>query len=230
MATFGGCVLASASVSSAALVHRYSFNDGTADDSVGTANLTMSPAPGMTGSSRAACSRPPAPATSRSPAPPSRARPAISRSSRSSARRHRRLTFPPSSPSTGEHVYTLTFDASADGSPTTGSFSASGRTATATLYIDGAQVAQNTGGSIDTYVLSFVGANGVNNGINGNGIFGDPSLTGSTNDFRIYDTALTPAQVAANVAAGPNAVPEPTTGVALAALGLIGFAGRRRRR
>ena len=38
----------------------------------------------------------------------------------------------------------------------------------------------------------------------------DPFYNGSINGFRIYDGALSPADVAASFARGPDAVPEPS--------------------
>lgn len=63
-------------------------------------------------------------------------------------------------------------------------------------------------------------ANGLSNfnGINGHAPFNDNTFAGSTDDFRIYSSALTPAQVTALDGAGANAsdaqiaalVPEPS--------------------
>jgi hypothetical protein len=50
--------------------------------------------------------------------------------------------------------------------------------------------------------------------------WGDPYLTGTIDQFSIYDGALSEAQVAANFAAGPVAAPEPSS----MALGIIGAA------
>jgi len=63
-----------------------------------------------------------------------------------------------------------------------------------------------------------------NIGINGGSPFNDPSLTGSTYDFRIYSGALSADQVATNFAAGSDVVgiPEPGT-IALLVVGIFGL-------
>jgi hypothetical protein len=59
---------------------------------------------------------------------------------------------------------------------------------------------------------------------------GDNSTSGSVDEFRIYDTALSASAIAADLAAGPNVVvPEPTT-LALATVGLLGLLIARRSR
>lgn len=56
--------------------------------------------------------------------------------------------------------------------------------------------------------------------------FNDPYFDGLINEFRIYDTALTNIEIAANFAAGPDLiVPEPSS-VWLALLAVAGLAGR----
>jgi hypothetical protein len=55
----------------------------------------------------------------------------------------------------------------------------------------------------------------------------DPFFDGTINEFRIYDTALSPAQVAGNFARGPDVVPEPAG--ALACLLAAAFALLNRR-
>ena len=57
----------------------------------------------------------------------------------------------------------------------------------------------------------------------------DPFFVGSINEFRIWDSALSADQIAAQFAAGPGVVvPEPSV-AALLGLGLLGFAFRSRR-
>ncbi len=74
--------------------------------------------------------------------------------------------------------------------------------------------------------------------LNGGNPFGDPALTGSTYDFRIYSNALSADQVASVYALGSDAsnaaitaavVPEPSTIVLLVA-GIFGLLFRRLRK
>ena len=73
-------------------------------------------------------------------------------------------------------------------------------------------------------------------GVNGGSPWGDPSLTGSTSDFRIYNHALTETQVAsvytlgadASSASVAGAVPEPATSL-LGAFGILCLLRRRQR-
>lgn len=100
-----------------------------------------------------------------------------------------------------------------------------------TLFIDGVEVAQSgiqAGFDPSTYDQD-ISAAGVQVGDTQNWLgrsqWGDASLTGSINEFNIYDEALSANEVAANFANGP--VPEPGS---LALLGLGGLAILRRRR
>jgi len=58
---------------------------------------------------------------------------------------------------------------------------------------------------------------------------GDPFLTGTIEQFSIYDGALSGSQIAANFAAGVTPVPEPST-LALAGMGGLALLGLLRRR
>ncbi len=55
---------------------------------------------------------------------------------------------------------------------------------------------------------------------------GDNYVSGTVDEFRVYSHALTTDAIAADFAAGPNVIPEPTS---LAVIGLAGRALRRRR-
>ncbi len=95
----------------------------------------------------------------------------------------------------------------------------------ATIYLDGAQFASGNianaispGTSLNLETLT----SGGQNGINGGGPFGDASINGITDDFRVYSSALTAAQVSTIDALGADAsnatisaalVPEPSTWV-----------------
>ena len=125
------------------------------------------------------------------------------------------------SPIGTEFVYTLTYDA---GAPAADPTQPNG---VASLYLNGVQIAQGSGGSIAGFNLQNVASGGLN-GIGGNAPFPDPTLSGSTDEFRIYGNALSAAQVLASVQAGPTGVvPEPAS-LGLLGLGAFGLLRRRR--
>jgi VCBS repeat-containing protein len=71
------------------------------------------------------------------------------------------------------------------------------------FYVDGALVATNT---LNGFTPSSIGAT-VNNWLGRSEFGGDPYYNGTIDEFRVYNTALTDAQVRSNTLAGPNAVP-----------------------
>ncbi len=104
----------------------------------------------------------------------------------------------------------------------------------ATLYLDGAVVGTGSvAGALATGLASFnlsAVSNGAFDGIAGNPPYNDPGIAGTTDDFRIYNSALTAGQVGADFTAGPNAtiaVPEPAT---LGLVAVVGGAALARRR
>ncbi len=121
------------------------------------------------------------------------------------------LFAPPgvSAPVGTEFLYTLTYDVSDNG----GTFR---------LYSDAVELA-----SLELPGFDFSAVSGNRNTIGGP-LFNDPVFDGQTNEFRIWDEALSPAQIATNLSNGPDVVPEPTTaGLLLVAGG--GVLMRRRR-
>jgi hypothetical protein len=56
---------------------------------------------------------------------------------------------------------------------------------------------------------------------------GDNATAGSVDEFRIYDNAQSDSAIAADFAAGPNVVPEPSS-LAFVAIGALGLFARRR--
>jgi hypothetical protein len=80
------------------------------------------------------------------------------------------------------------------------------------LYFNGALVGQNPAPSLP------VTANVDTNSFIGKSMFNaDPYLSGTVDEFRIYQGALTPAEVANHYASGPNSLPTPapTLGIKL---------------
>jgi hypothetical protein len=78
--------------------------------------------------------------------------------------------------------------------------------ATMTLYINGALPPGEAANPMETMV-QLQNLNDVNNWLGRSNWANDENLDGSFNEFRIYDTALSAGQIAANVAAGPDVVP-----------------------
>jgi len=68
----------------------------------------------------------------------------------------------------------------------------------ASMYINGTRVSQDPTPNLDLSTMS-----DVNNWL-GRAQWGDPMFTGSINEFRVYNEPLSPAQVAANHAGGPD--------------------------
>ena len=99
------------------------------------------------------------------------------------------------------------------------------------LYINGAFVQSGTITGLN--LSSFTAFNG----ISGNAPYPDPAFTGTNADFRIFNNALTAAQVSTLRGLGPDAtnaqinaaVPEPSTVIMLTAVGMGGLFLRRRR-
>ncbi len=95
---------------------------------------------------------------------------------------------------------------------------------TMTLYVDGVQVAQNTGVTNTLGGLSnahaYLGKSSWNADTN--------NLNGSIDEFRIYNNALSGAEVASSFALGADAVPEPSS-TALLGLGGLALILRRRK-
>ncbi len=96
-------------------------------------------------------------------------------------------------------------------------------TDTMTLFIDGVQVGQNTAATINLSDVSDAHA------YLGEASYpGDNNLSGSIDEFRIYNTALSAQEVAASFAAGADVVPEPSSS-ALLGLGALALILRRRK-
>lgn len=81
-------------------------------------------------------------------------------------------------------------------------FTGLGTTGTVAIYLDGVRVAQGTTVNSPAYVAAGTGGTPVV-GIGGGSPWNDPTFNGSMTEFRIFDGALTTAQISANVAAGP---------------------------
>ncbi|MGO8671272.1 MAG: Ig-like domain repeat protein [Capsulimonadaceae bacterium] len=82
-------------------------------------------------------------------------------------------------------------------------FNGIGSTGTETIYLDGNQVAQ--GSTTNSFASVAAGSGGISVvAIGGGSPFNDPSFNGSINELRIYNDALSTAQMAASIAAGPS--------------------------
>ena len=57
--------------------------------------------------------------------------------------------------------------------------------------------------------------------------WGDAGMTGSVNEFRIWDGELTAGEVAQNFALGPDVIPEPGSTLLMALGSLLVFRRRR---
>jgi hypothetical protein len=101
-------------------------------------------------------------------------------------------------------------------------------TGIASVYSDGTLIGSgNIGAGFDFQTAT----DGTFDGIGGGDAFGDPTFNGSTDDFRIYSEALTPAQISSLDSAGPNAtnaqidaivpVPEPSSFLAMLCAGIL---------
>ncbi len=117
-------------------------------------------------------------------------------------------------------------------------FTTLGSAGTATIYFDGAAVAQ--GQTKFSFAQVAAGSGGIGAvGIGGGSPFNDPTFLGGMNEFRIYNGALTADQINLNLNAGPGVVavnvlatPAPSS-LFVCVLGLAGMAGiaeRARRR
>lgn len=82
-------------------------------------------------------------------------------------------------------------------------FTGVGSMGTETIYLDGQQVAQ--GPTVFSFANVAAGAGGIGTvGIGGGACYDDPTFSGSMNEVRIYNGALSPAQITSDVDAGPG--------------------------
>ena len=114
-------------------------------------------------------------------------------------------------------------------------FTRIGSVGTETIYFDGSQVAQ--GQTVFSLADVASGSGGIGTvGIGGGSPFNDPTFIGGMNEFRIYNGALTAAQIGVNINAGPGVVgvnvpstPAPSS-ILVLALGFAAVAGTLRKR
>jgi fibronectin type 3 domain-containing protein len=85
-----------------------------------------------------------------------------------------------------------------------------------TLYVDGAQVGQNTGMTLTPTSLGATTQNRL-----GRSQYNDPYLAGRLDEFRVYGRAFTSTEVASVMAGGPGGLAAPTGITATAAVGQI---------
>lgn len=117
------------------------------------------------------------------------------------------LTMNPGKLPAGRYHMAMTFDDATD---------------TVTLYVDGVEVAKNAS------VTNTLASIGITKAYLGKAQWEkDPCLGGSVDEFRIYDTALSAAEVASSYHLGPDAVADKLPDVAPKATGvtLLGFGG-----
>ena len=116
-------------------------------------------------------------------------------------------------------------------------FTTIGSVGTETIYLDGSPVAQ--GQTKFSFAQIAAGTGGIGTvGIGGGSPFNDPTFVGGMNEFRIYNGALTAAQINLNIDSGPGVVavgvattPAPSSAFvfALGFAGLLRFARKRSR-
>ena len=114
-------------------------------------------------------------------------------------------------------------------------FTTIGSIGTETIYLDGSPIAQ--GQTKFSFAQIAAGTGGIGAvGIGGGSPFNDPTFVGGMNEFRIYNGALTAAQINLNIDSGPGVVavgvattPAPSSLVVFA-LGFVGLARLARKR
>jgi hypothetical protein len=89
------------------------------------------------------------------------------------------------------------------------------------LYVDGALAFELLGNATTVKALSGYPMDVFTLGRSPWVGYGDPMLTGSINEFRVFGGALTAGEIAAYDALGPNVVPEPSTIVMLVMGGML---------
>ena len=259
-AAFASCLVAGVSTSQAALVHRYGFNDGTGKDSVGAANGSLATGSAATiaggtlnttfggNTINDALLLPATVGTGITgdftiedfvtlPTDPTQYATLFSIGNSQNnfllvnANRPNTtgltVNFDPGPASTNEQSFSGASPLPA-GSEIDLAIVYTSATSSFVAYVNGTSMVTGTLGSPFNFATT---ANGTFDGINGESPFtGDNTPNASTDDFRVYNNALTAAQVSADFTAGPNAViavPEPTTA---GVIGLVAASGLIRRR